>query len=533
MKKYKTVDLFAGAGGLSLGFSQTGKFDIKVAFENNLDMQKTYKKNHPNVDVMGDVCTANYNEIKRKYGNIDVVIGGPPCQGFSNANRQKSSVISKNNMLVKEYIRAIVELQPKAFVMENVSMLCSDTHRFFISATDRETINKYHIPCRPTVLSLLDEKYIFDGVLNVIQNQEQITQYLWDSAHYAELNIVYKCADNTDKLKATLEKHKAHLLNYAAQHKKNNNHILRKDRTAFMAIVNYFDGKIDNNSVKGLIEPAIMLQRMLMAAKEIYDNQLVVDEFNINGGLVAIIQSYAIIDYIKHILESDENGYIVKDNVLCAAEFGVPQRRNRFVAIGIKKCISEKFELPVGTFENYRTVKDALFDIEDVESVTDSTNGVKLRKPKGKLSELATMLRDSDILYNHIITKTTAKAQKRFDALEPGDNFHSLDDELKDTYSNPSRTQNTIYLKLLYTEPSGTVVNVRKSMWVHPSKNRAISVREAARLQTFPDSFVFEGTKDRQYQQVGNAVPPMLAKAIAEQISDILHSSKTSKTIKN
>ena len=62
------------------------------------------------------------------------------------------------------------------------------------------------------------------------------------------------------------------------------------------------------------------------------------------------------------------------------------------------------------------------------------------------------------------------------------------------------------------------MVNVRKSMWVHPELDRAISIREAARLQTFPDSFVFEGTKDSQYQQIGNAVPPFLANAIANSI---------------
>lgn len=65
-------------------------------------------------------------------------------------------------------------------------------------------------------------------------------------------------------------------------------------------------------------------------------------------------------------------------------------------------------------------------------------------------------------------------------------------------------------------------MNVRKSMWIHPTLNRAVSIREAARLQTFPDSFVFCGTKDSQYQQVGNAVPPMLAKAIAEHLAKYL-----------
>ena len=96
---YKVVDLFAGAGGLSLGFMQTQKYDIKVAFENSPYMQDTYRLNHPGVEVQGDVCTADYDAIKKKYGEIDVVIGGPPCQGFSNANRQKNHAISLNQLV--------------------------------------------------------------------------------------------------------------------------------------------------------------------------------------------------------------------------------------------------------------------------------------------------------------------------------------------------------------------------------------------------------------------------------------------------
>lgn len=91
-----------------------------------------------------------------------------------------------------------------------------------------------------------------------------------------------------------------------------------------------------------------------------------------------------------------------------------------------------------------------------------------------------------------------------------------------DSLQNRNRTQNTIYLRLNYNEPSGTVLNVRKSMWIHPTQDRAISIREAARLQTFPDSFVFCGSKDKQYQQVGNAVPPFMAKAIAKQLAATL-----------
>ena len=110
----------------------------------------------------------------------------------------------------------------------------------------------------------------------------------------------------------------------------------------------------------------------------------------------------------------------------------------------------------------------------------------------------------------------------------------ALSDALKkNTYTDVDRTQNTIYLRLNYDEPCGTVVNVRKSMWIHPVLNRAISVREAARLQTFPDSFVFYGSQDKQYQQVGNAVPPIMAKAIAKKLATLLEKASEEKAGNN
>ena len=128
------------------------------------------------------------------------------------------------------------------------------------------------------------------------------------------------------------------------------------------------------------------------------------------------------------------------------------------------------------------------------------------------------MRRNSKGVSNHIVPKSRKEAKKRFAALKEGENFHNLDKGLKENYAVPERTQNSIYLRLDSSKPSGTVVNVRKSMWIHPTINRAISVREAARLQSFPDCFVFKGTKDAQYQQVGNAVPPLMARGIAKTV---------------
>ncbi len=522
------VDLFAGAGGLSLGFNQTHKYCIKVAFENNPVMQDTYRKNHPGVEVRGDVYEADYGEINRIYGPIDVVIGGPPCQGFSNANRQRNTAVSHNNALVKEYVRAVRELNPKAFVMENVSMLRSKTHRFYLSDEDKELVERGDVETKKTRIQLLDSKLYFNGVEDIVKNRSEIEKFLWTEDDYLVVNIIYKSLKNWKKAIKALNKHKRKLLNAVQSHigAEEGCQIRKSDNKAFAAIQEYFDNGINAYQLKNRIEEAIMYQRMLSHAKEILDNHLIVDNYLTENGLHAEIRSYSVYDYILSMLGAGEDGYVMSSNVLSAADFGAPQKRMRFVMIGIKKSITGKAELPEGCFEErtYRTVHDAISDLEGIEPVCTLKDdvGIQLETPK-ELSSLAATLRDAKVLRNHIVTKTTEVAMDRFKALKQGQNFHALDNELKNnTYSDVARTQNTIYLRLDYSQPSGTVVNVRKSMWIHPVLDRAVSVREAARLQTFPDSFVFTGTKDKQYQQVGNAVPPILARAIAEKLAEQL-----------
>ena len=528
MNKYKVVDLFAGAGGLSLGFQQTQKYEIMVAFENNPNMQDTYRRNHPGVDVRGDVCAADYGAIQEQYGPIDVVIGGPPCQGFSNANRQKNHAISQNNMLVKQYIRAIRELQPKAFVMENVSMLRSEVHRFYLDRADEQLVERYDIPMASTKLPLLDEQFMFDDVLQVVNDAACIEAALWPEEQYAALNVIYKASKNLAKMLAALEKHKKKLVQYAAEriHDASNDYIQEKTNIAFGAINAYFLGKIDPAELPNKIESAIMLQRMLSKAKEIFSNQLVVDEYDTENGLSAVIRSYAVFDYLQAILSAEPNNYAISASVLCAADYGAPQKRMRFVVMGIKKSITDTVKMPKGSFteETYRTVRDGIADLKNIPTVIELSEDTGTFVPEiAEISDLGRQLRDADTLFNHIVTNTGDTAMERFKALKQGQNFHALDDSLKtNTYTDVSRTQNTIYLRLDYDQPSGTVINVRKSMWVHPELDRAISVREAARLQTFPDSFVFCGTKDKQYQQVGNAVPPIMAKSIAKKLAQQL-----------
>nr|WP_242842963.1 DNA cytosine methyltransferase [Oscillibacter sp. ER4] len=527
------MDLFSGAGGLSLGFSQTGRFSIVAAAENNSNARKTYLRNHKNTRLYSDVRTIDYQELLESLGDIDVVIGGPPCQGFSNANRQHTTIVSMNNHLVKEYVRAICELKPKAFVMENVAMLRSHLHRFIVDENDLLDQRVMDLDMQEDKIELLPESASFPEALEFAKQLQNVISYAWTEEFYKIINLLYRNRINPPKFAKAVGKYKKTLISKLSVLKggteeENPSLVQLWDATMATSILKYIENDGTDNFA-GLIrdiEKALMLQRMLSRMQEINENNIHVFRYELDrGSVVAVVKSYAVLDYIKGILENAPYNYRLEPKVLNAIDYGAPQRRERFIIVGISAEMAGEYILPKAEFtDNYRTVYDAISDLQDIPVSTEVAAKPIVLGECPALTELGRQLRGK-ILYNHVCTATKETAQKRFEALKEGQNFHDLDPSLKTTYSNADRTQNTIYMRLRYNEPSGTVVNVRKSMWIHPELDRAISIREAARLQTFPDTFVFEGTKDSQYQQVGNAVPPILAKAIAKSLLPILDSN--------
>ena len=530
---YKVIDLFSGAGGLSLGFKQTGQVKIIAAAENNLNARKTYKRNFKLARLYSDVRTIDYAELQDIVGPVDIVIGGPPCQGFSNANRQHTTVISMNNRLVKEYVRAICELNPKAFVMENVAMLRSQVHRFFLEKQDLDNERIMALPLSEDKIEILPKCVNFDNSIAFLETARAEMGYAWAESFYKVINILYRYRINPAKFDTSLEKYQKKLiaqlgevLKITAESEKLNA-LQENDAKMAKAILQYIEKKDNFDDTVLAISNSIMIQRAIMKIKELTDNDIHIFEYKEdNGSLVAVVKSYPVLDYIRAILENAPYNYTLSENTLNAIHYGAPQRRERFIIVGLKKEMNAKYIAPEIKFTegNYRTVHDAIADIQNVIPVTEVTGDYIELEAHPNATGLEKELRGR-ALYNHIITATRETAMARFKAFKAGENFHDLNPELKTTYSNAERTQNTIYMRLKYNEPSGTVVNVRKSMWIHPELDRAISIREAARLQTFPDSFIFEGTKDSQYQQVGNAVPPYLAKAIADSVISILNNA--------
>lgn len=526
---YNVIDLFSGAGGLSLGFKQTGKINIVAAAENNPNARKTYKRNFKLERLYPDVRTIDYHELLDAVGHVDIVIGGPPCQGFSNANRQHSTIISMNNRLVKEYVRAICDLQPKAFVMENVAMLKSQVHRFLVEESDLEDARIMNLNLSEDLIEILPENMYFEGALDVLQGALS-GEGVWAEGFYKVLNLLYRYRINRGKFDSSLIKHGKKLsaqldeITSTADSLEKMSALQKIDYDMATAISGYMASTTGFDDAISCIEKAIIIQKALMKIKELSDNNIHVYQYKEDSGkLVAAVKSYAVLDYIRAILENDPYNYVLSENTFNAIHYGAPQRRERFVIVGLSKELHAEYEAPKPMYGEggYRTVHDAIADLQEIDPFTDVTSGYIALTPHPEATGLEKELRGR-LLYNHIVTATRETAMTRFKALKAGENFHDLDPELKTTYSNAARTQNTIYMRLKYNEPSGTVVNVRKSMWIHPVLDRAVSIREAARLQTFPDSFIFEGTKDSQYQQVGNAVPPFLARAIAESVLRIL-----------
>ena len=206
--------------------------------------------------------------------------------------------------------------------------------------------------------------------------------------------------------------------------------------------------------------------------------------------------------------------YSITSGILNALHFGVPQRRSRFFIIG--SLDKPPIPLPPNRTKNPPTVGEA---ISDLPSLNNGANFPWLPYPNTKPSKYARQLRRNLVgCSNHFVTSNSPIILKRYAHVKPGENWQSIPETLMVNYKDRSRCHTGIYHRLSFEQPSVVIANYRKNMLIHPAEDRGLSVREAARLQSFPDSYEFVGSIGFQQQQVGNAVPPLLAQAVFEQI---------------
>ncbi|MEN6374083.1 MAG: DNA cytosine methyltransferase [Smithella sp.] len=203
-------------------------------------------------------------------------------------------------------------------------------------------------------------------------------------------------------------------------------------------------------------------------------------------------------------------GYTTTWWLLNAADYGVPQIRYRLFIIGSLHGIIPKKPSP--TTKQYITVEKAISDLPILTNGFSQHIMTYSGKPK---SRYAALLRGNlEKSTNHVVTKNAPYIIERYKYIPPGGNWESIPPELMKNYTDHTRCHTGIYHRLRNDKPSIVIGNYRKNMLIHPTQNRGLSVREAARLQSFPDWYEFKGSIGFQQQQVGNAVPPKLAKAV-------------------
>ncbi len=398
MNKIRTIDLFAGCGGLTEGFAQTGKYDTRACVEwektprDNLAnrLERKYGVNDAQSRVLrfdiqrteelfGGFDDPEYGVSKGLdsivHGGVDLIIGGPPCQAYSVAGRIRDENGMRDdyrNYLFESYLKVVNHFKPRAFVFENV----------------------------PGILSAKPDG---EPIVDRIRKQ-------FDKAGYA-----------------------------------------------------------------------------------------VVDDF-----------SEALVD---------------------AKDYGVPQCRKRVIILGLNKAVyGAKTEeiilkfynevLPKYKTREYKTVKDAISDLPKLSPLERADKKRSHSIPARNISNhLPRFHSERDIEIFRVLASD----------IESGEDKYASIEARKALYTEKTGKTSNIhkYNVLKWNEPSNTIpAHLQKDglRHIHPDSTQArtITVREAARLQTFPDDYEFEGPMTDQYRMIGNAVPPELARCIALAVYELI-----------
>ncbi len=236
---------------------------------------------------------------------------------------------------------------------------------------------------------------------------------------------------------------------------------------------------------------------------------------------------WVIVENVKGIVETENGfffekintalnklGYTTSHAILNAADYGVPQIRNRVFIVGSLHGI--KYEFPKPTTKKYLTVEDAISDLPKLKSGA-TFHELEYRAEAQNKYQLANRKKSKKSI-NNLVTGNNDVVLKRYKHIPQGGNWEDIPAKLMSNYKDFSRCHTGIYHRLKADEPSVVIGNYRKNMLIHPIEDRGLSVREAARIQSFPDTFHFHGSIGFQQQQVGNSVPPLLAKAVFEKI---------------
>ena len=231
---------------------------------------------------------------------------------------------------------------------------------------------------------------------------------------------------------------------------------------------------------------------------------------------------------VKAILDGLEGlGYSVEAKILRAEEYGVPQERRRIVFIGNRIGLPIEFPSPThgpGLLP-FTTVEDAISDLPRLIN-GGGDDGIAIFASEARSAFQSELRGGSNGVRNHAAAKLASVNLERLKHIPQGGSWRDIPvDLLPAGMKRAKRSDHTKrYGRLSWTGMASTILTKCDPHWgayFHPDQNRTVTVREAARLQSFPDFFQFKGSRTEQYVQVGNAVPPLLGRAIAQRIFEV------------
>lgn len=243
--------------------------------------------------------------------------------------------------------------------------------------------------------------------------------------------------------------------------------------------------------------------------------------------------------FLRSIFEMFESvGYHCAADVLLAADYGVPQLRYRFFLVGMRDRMPSSLPAPThgpnigGFFERaYVTAWDAISDLPTIEA--DHQIDTPLEYLKEADNEFLRYARESSkAIHNHFCSATAEINLNRAAHVPEGGNWKDIPPELLPPrlFTCRMTDHSTTYARLHRNHPAFTITslfgNITAGAFTHPLSNRALTVREGARLQSFRDLYRFAGARNTQYRQIGNAVPPLLARAVGSHILSLLRGER-------
>jgi DNA (cytosine-5)-methyltransferase 1 len=435
MSDHEFIDLFSGAGGFSCGFEKAG-FTAIAGIDKEESVLQTFGRNHENAEAISHDISEEVIEY-----DVDLVIGSPPCQGFSVAQGGNRDVDDERNNLVFDYINWINEIQPKVFVMENVAGIRSISEEFLDVVEDK--FNKAGYEIVDGVLNSAEfgvpqkrERYFVLGVRNDIEGKAKLPS----PTH-----------ETSDQIQTKLNGEQMETLNtvgdaFTGLPKTSEDGKVEVNRSDIKQENGYFEFVIDSDNTENHV------------AKEPRDKE---------------------IDIVDNIPE------------------GKVYRSSRF---------GDQY---LGAWE----VHSSKFNEEEKKALRFISKNRTRKEYKA-----------TDKKYPDYIPSGSVPVEKKIlEGLHDNDWLRKKTDHggHESTYDiNTKSGVRPKYKRLSRDGISGTLTTAdfKPREKLHPTEDRGLSLREGARIQSFPDSFIFEGSFSDISTQIGNAVPPLLSYKIAKHI---------------